>query len=280
MKRIFLLMMIVVLSSMIAMAKEDEYIVKNGESIYLIAKNLGVSMDKLIEANPILKETIYTGMILKVPAKDVAVTDSVEIAEEVAKPVIENMVESIPESKESEVTTSVSNDKQVVKVEASKENKSIQKEQDKKPEYCYLGATYNADFDYMDCGMYGIKIDRVTLNGWNVNMRILTNWGIKGTGFTEQNVNWVLGTNYCLGVSENFLFFFPILFNAAMYDKVVKMEPELETKVALGVGLSSEPSMMLRFGRVALTAGVDVNWFTHLKKINTGLVVGLMFKLY
>ena len=163
--------------------------------------------------------------------------------------------------------------------------KSEKKVENTKSDYIYLGGAYMADFEDLDAGMYGIKIDRITPNGWDANMRILTNWGIKGIGFKDKNMMWSLGANYCPSASENHFLYIPILLSAIDYReyKVTRDDNynyKTEEKMKLGVGLALEPSIMLRLGGLNLTAGVNINWFTHTKEVNANLVVGLVFELY
>lgn len=165
------------------------------------------------------------------------------------------------------------------------EQESEKKVENTKSEYVYLGGAYMADFEYLDAGMYGLKIDRITPNGWDANMRILTNWGIKGIGYGDQNAMWSLGANYCPSASKNHFFYIPALLSGYMYHEYKitiddNYESETEEKTKLGVGLALEPTIMLRLGGVGLTAGVNINWFTHTKEVNANLVVGLVFELY
>ena len=268
MKRIFTLMIAIMMIAMSMTAEEYTHVVKKGETIESIAKSYGVSTERLMEANPLLKQYLYVGMILKVPEKVETVTESA--------PTTVAEVESIAEP----ITEPVSIAEEPVIVESNKQNKDTGK-----TEYIYLGGAYLADFDFLDAGMYGVKIDRVTPNGWNANMRILTNWGIKGVDFTEQDVMFWLGANYCPSASKNHFFYIPMLLSWIVYDEIKTTiddnnKTKTESKAKLGVGLALEPSIMLRFGDLNLTAGVNLNWFTNTKKINAELAIGVIFELY
>lgn len=80
MGRIFTLIIFFVLSSNHTIAQDSiiEHSIQKGESVYVISKKYGVSMNAIFELNPGSRNVIYAGSILRVPKSDTssAITDT------------------------------------------------------------------------------------------------------------------------------------------------------------------------------------------------------------
>lgn len=253
MKRIISILLTVILFSSVVYAEEKTHVVKKGETIESIAKTFGITTESLIEANPTLKQYMYAGMTLKIPAATAQPTAQTATA-----------TEAIPSAIAEPATTTESATAQTAKTMPT--------------EYIHWGLAYTAGLDELDAGFYGFKIDRITPMGWNANARILTNFGIKGTKFKDSNTWWAVGANYCPIASESAFLYFPILLNALNYTEITYDEYLKEEKKAkLGIGLSVEPSVMLRLGGFNLTAGLSIYWFHHVKDVDTALALGIVF---
>jgi len=78
MARFFTLIIIFVLSSKLSIAQENiiEHSIQKGESVFVIAKKYGVSMDAVFELNPGSEDIIYAGRILRIPNSNTTNTSS------------------------------------------------------------------------------------------------------------------------------------------------------------------------------------------------------------
>ena len=78
MGRFFTLIIIFILSSKHIIAQENiiEHPIKKGESVYVISKKYGVSMNAIFELNPGSRDIIYAGRILRIPKNNVSQASS------------------------------------------------------------------------------------------------------------------------------------------------------------------------------------------------------------
>lgn len=256
MKRLISLMCAIALFAIMATATERTHIVKKGETAESIAKTFGISTESLLEANPDLKQYIYAGMTLKIPAastqtKPGNANESTQTTSATTKPT--TIVEAA-QMQESEKTTTNSNER--------------------------FGVTYVADLDAFEYGMWGIMMDDITPMGWGGSIRLVTDLGIDGTKFEDASLLIKAGPSYCPSYTDSYSFFIPIMFNFTGYNEYTLNEKdEYESEPKFGFGLSLEPTVAVNLGGAHLSAGLDINWQNYTKKINIEIALGLTFNL-
>lgn len=81
MGRFFTLIIIFALSSKLTMAQENiiEHSIQKGESVYVISKKYGVTMNAIFELNPGSKDIIYAGRTLRIPNSNTTNTSNATV---------------------------------------------------------------------------------------------------------------------------------------------------------------------------------------------------------
>lgn len=259
MKRLISLMCAIALFAIMATATEKTHIVKKGETAESIAKTFGISTESLLEANPDLKQYIYAGMTLKIPATSTQTKPG-------------NANES------TQTTSATTKPTTIVEAAQMQESENTVGKFGQTRAKANLGVTYVADLDAFEYGMWGFMMDCISPMGWDSSVRLLTNLGIDGTKLEDSHFLSRFGANYCPSYTDSYMFYIPIMINLASYEELTLNEKyEYESKAKFGFGLSLEPTAAVNLGGAHLSAGLDINWLNYTKKINIGIALGLTF---
>lgn len=247
-------------------ADSIEHVVERGETLESIAKTYQVTVESLLEANPMAKDMFYTGMVLVIP-KELRLEESVS-------PVVNTKSSGNIDSKDNHNNpdNKISNSENQQNPYSENGLKSIEEVgiEDFDGWYVYYSASFNA-FEH---GYYGLGWRMYNSNGFGGTLSIHANYGL-GDG----NVSFKFGPIYGYRVTDW------LAVNAALrgfiqtYDKVEYdiYSGKSSSEFAITGGITLTPGFVFRLGKLQLGFGYEFGWCHGVSGLahNAEFVIGL-----
>ena len=155
--------------------------------------------------------------------------------------------------------------------------------------YVSYGVSYTSTFEDADKGAYYFESKFITSSGWGGEFGVGANYGIIDSDYAS--IFFKLGPSYSVAISEK------VLLNTSFcFDAGISSTPEYTVKEwheshwgsswvdvkkggeeVFSWGLSLNPRLIFKVGKVYPQAGLTFVWSKDTKKINTGFVIALGF---
>ena len=262
-------MCIMVTATAFAQTSEKMHKIEKGETIESIAQKYGVTVEDIQKANPNAGGYFFTGMSIKIPEK----VDANEGKTTTEMPV------AITE--ENTMLEQVDTDNKVFNNLTTKDPCSFN----------FTGATYIASFEAADKGAYYFNWQIFSSSGWGAEFGLGANYGLIESDYA--GVFFRAGGAYGYAITDKILLSTSFCFEGNYHGTGEYIESgysnsnanwgghyyEVTRKGDLKFdwGLSFNPQIVFKMGKMLPHAGLSFNWSQGTKKIDVGFIVGVGF---
>lgn len=263
-----------------AQTKTVTHEIQRGETIESIAKNYGVTVESIKQANPNAGDYFFVGMKIQVPVIEVANTSV-----PAAISILDDTVTATYILKQTEVKDNY------IGNTGTQENKR-RKRNNGYPTRSYLNLHYMQGFEEGATGSYGLGGNFMNINSSYFGASFLINTNLGIVDIHSVSSNFLLGPNFNYMLSNRWSVFVP-LYVSLMWQSIPKTEIresdgyfmgdyvgkstwEVETsETDFNWGLMASPSIAFYYKKIAIALGFVLSWGKGADKLGTGFIVNL-----